>query len=157
MTFAAETLDARALIEEALANFAVLSDDADYDGVMDMLGLGKFQFLRRKQMRTELGGLRIALWRLALSRSFPNDADNMFDEFLRRYAASHPDKRGQTTIERAREYWGMLQPGGDSDFNAVARHLTSFLDLDSNIERGITLKLALHIRNDYRFIFDRLI
>lgn len=157
MTYAAETYDEQGLKEEALANFAALADDADYAGVLNLLGLGKFQFLRRKQMRAELVGLRIALWRLALARSFPNHAETMFDEFLRRYAASHPDKWGSLTVERAREYWGMLLPGGDSDFSIAARHLTSFLDLDAEAARALTLKLVLYLRNEYRFIFERLI
>lgn len=157
MENAAKTYDERELIEEAIANFTALIDDADYDGVIDMMGIGKLQFLRRKQMRLELGALRMALWRLALSRSFPCHADEMFAEFLKRYSAEHPDRRSLSTVNRAREYWGMLEPGGDSDFHAVARHLISFMATEADSNSALTLKLALFIRHDYRFIFDRLI
>lgn len=153
----ARILDRQALIEEALANFAALVEDTDYDAIFGMMGIGRLQFLRRKQMRLELAALRMALWRLALGRSFPEDADMMFDEFLKRYALAHPSRPGALAVSRAREYWGMLAPKGDSDFNGVARHLASFLAEDNYNARALPLKLALYLRRDYRFIFDRLI
>ena len=67
---AAESYDERCLIEQAIANFLVLADDADYAGIMNMMGIEKYQFLLRKQMRAELCAMRIALWRLVLSHSF---------------------------------------------------------------------------------------
>lgn len=153
----AEELNDQALIEEALANFAVLLDDLDFTQELELLGVGRFQFLRRKQMLLELRGLSIALWRLALASSFPRDANLMFGMFLQNYGQTHPGKPGQMVVERAQEYWGMIQPLGDSDFSVVARHLVSFSEHDSDQERTLVLKLALSIRGSYRFIFDRLI
>lgn len=153
----AEVLDDQAIVEEALANFAVLIDDIDFDQVLELMGIGRFQFLRRKQMLIELRGLYIAIWRLALGKSFPQTADSMFTTFLRRYAHTHPDKRGQQISERATQYWGMLQPSGDADFHNVARHLVSFVNSGDEEPRALILKLALNIRSAYRFIFDRLI
>lgn len=151
------TYDESALIEDALKSFGAIIDDTDYASIFEMMGIGKFQFLRRKQMRLELGGLRMAIWRLALARSFPNDADYMFTEFLRRYVQTHTDKQSVLMARRAREYWGMLLPGGDADFHAVAHHLASFLATHPDENKSLTLKLALYIRNDYKFIFERLI
>lgn len=153
----AEELDDQALIEEALANFAALLDDLDFAPEFELLGIGRFQFMRRKQMQLEFRGLSIALWRLALASSFPHDADLMFETFLRRYSRSHSGKAAQQTLERARDYWGMIQPAGNSDFSNIARHLVSFLDRDAENQKPLILKLALHIRGNYRFFFDRLI
>ncbi len=153
----AEELDEQALIEEALANFAVLLDDLDFAHELEILGIGRFQFMRRKQMQLELRGLCIALWRLALASSFPHDADLMFEMFLRHYIHTHGGKASRQIVTRSREYWGMIQPAGDSDFSAIARHLVSFLDLEEENQRPVVLKLALHIRSSYRFIFERLI
>lgn len=153
----AEELDEQELIEEALANFAALLDDLDFTPELELLGIGRFQFLRRKQMQLEFRGLSIALWRLALASSFPHNADLMFETFLRRYNRSHTGKPAQQTLERAREYWAMIQPAGTSDFSNVARHLASFIDRDADSQKPLILKLALHIRGNYRFIFDRLI
>lgn len=153
----AEVLDDQPIIEEALANFAVLIDDLDFSEALELIGIGRFQFLRRKQMLIELTGLYMAIWRLALGRSFPHSADAMFATFLRRYGRTHPDKRGARIKERAVQYWGMLQPSGDSDFHEISRHLIAFVESGGEETRAPVLKLALHIRSVYRFIFDRLI
>lgn len=157
MHSAAEILDEQATIREALDNFAVLVDDVDFSAMLNLMGIGRLQFLRRKQMLIELRGLYMALWRLALARSFPDHCDDMFDTFLHRYTRAHPDKISARTIERARQYRDMLMPCGDGNFNDVARHLTSFLIKEQRDTRALTLKLALHIRKAYRFIFERLI
>lgn len=153
----AELDDAPGIAQVALDNFAALLEDADFTVELELAGIGRFQFLRRRQMILELRGLHMALWRLALARSFPRDADAMFATFLHGYLTRHPDKGARQAAERARQYWGMLQPTGDADFNEVARHLTSFAERDEKARRTLTLKLALHIRGTYRFIFDRLI
>lgn len=153
----AEVLDDRNVVEEALANFAALIDDLDFEAELELMGIGRLQFLRRRQMQIELKGLYIALWRLALARSFPHNADEMFATFLQRYSASHPGKPGTPTVERASQYWAMLAPSGDADFHGLARHLLSFLDPSPKEMRPLELGLALHIRSAYRFIFERLI
>lgn len=153
----AERLDYQDVTEEALANFAVLLDDLDFTSELDLLGIGRMQFLRRKQMLIELRGLYAALWRLALGRSFPHEADEMFAVFLARYGENHAGKASAQIVERARQYWGMLEPAGDADFSDVSRHLTSFLEREQGEMPTLILKLALHIRSAYRFIFDRLI
>lgn len=153
----AEVFDEEAVIREALDNFAALIGDMDYNDAINLMGLGRFQFLRRKRMRLELMALYMALWRLALARSFPPHADAMFATFLAEYEGSHTGKACEGVTARAREYWAMIHPVGDSDFSDVARHLTSFLISDQRDVRALTLKLALHIRSAYRFIFERLI
>lgn len=153
----AEEIDEQAIIEQALANFAALLDDIDFAAELELLGITRLQFMRRKQMLLELRGLYAALWRLALGRSFPQDADLMFAIFLRRYGQSHVGKGASQIVERARQYWGMLEPAGDGDFSDIARHLVSFLEREEKDRRPLTLKLALHIRSAYRFIFERLI
>ncbi len=153
----AELFDEHSTVQEALDNFAVLIDDVDFADMLSLMGIGKFQFLLRKQMRGELKGLYMALWHLALARSFPDRADEMFNIFLERYLSAHGGKIGIQTVERAKQYRAMLLPSGDGNFIDVARHLASFLIKDQQDTRALTLKLALNIRNAYRFIFDRLI
>ena len=145
------------VVQEALDNFASLLDSADFASEFAIMGIGRMQFMRRRQMLTELRGLYMALWRLALASSFPHDADAMFDRFLETYRTNHPDKVSARTIERARGYWGMLQVKGDSDFSDIARHLCSFSENEQQAIRPLALRLALHIRQTYKLIFDRLI
>lgn len=155
----AENIDEERLLGEVLANFAALiNDNAWLDHINEIMGIGRFQFLLRKQMRVEILGLRMALWRLALARSFPKQADSLFLQYLDRYISDHPDKISRQVVVRAQQYWGMLQPGGDSDFQNVAKHLTSFQEVEKGpSQKALTLKLALAIRRDYKYIFDRLI
>lgn len=153
----AEVIDDETLVEEALNNFAAILDGADYNTPLEIMGIGRLQFLMRRQMTRELAGLYAALWRLALGRSFPKDADRMFTEFLKRYAKTHRGKAGTIVIERATGYWQMLEPCGDTDFNEAARHLISFLIKTQQDTRALTLKLVLHLRIVYRLIFDHLI
>lgn len=153
----AEKFDDESTALEALENFQVLLDGADFTAELELLGIGRLQFLIRRRMLTELRGLYTALWRLALASSFPVDAQLMFTAFLRQYGAAHPDKQTQLMLERAGEYWGMLQPKGDTDFSNVARHLCSFFTQDEKQARSMTLRMVLNIRRAYTIIFDRLI
>lgn len=153
----AEAFDSESAAREALENFSALLEDADFTSELELMGIGRMQFLRRRQMLVEWRGLYMALWRLALASSFPQDAEDMFEAFLRDYHAAHPDKISTRIMERAKEYWGMLQPKGDADFSDLARHLGSFSSQDEKQARSMNLRLVLHIRKAYKIIFDRLI
>ena len=153
----AEVLDDKSVVQEALENFAALLEDADFTAELELMGIGRMQFMRRRQMLVEWRGLYMALWRLALSSSFPQDAEHIFATFLHAYRIAHPDKLSALIMERAQQYWGMLQPTGDADFSDVARHLGSFSVQDEKQARSLTLRLVLHIRRAYKIIFDRLI
>ena len=144
-------------VRAALDNFKALLADADFTAELEMLGIGRLQLLRRRQMKIELTGLFMALWRLALARSFPLDAAQMFVDFQAEYAKEHKDKQSGHIVTRANEYWAMLEPRGDADFSEVARHLSSFTAQDASKMKSANLKLVLHIRKLYKLIFDRLI
>ncbi|MDE5832516.1 MAG: hypothetical protein K2H64_05960 [Desulfovibrio sp.] len=156
MNNVAEIYDKGPFVKAAKENFAAILDNADYATVMEYMGIGRFQFLLRKQMIAELGGLYTALWRLALGRSLPNEADEMFADFLAEYERTHSGKYGALVAERAAQYWEMMGPEGDSDFRNVAQHLISFVVKDQRDSKALTLKLALHIRAMHRTIFERL-
>ena len=70
----AEVFDDESAVSEALENFAALLDDADFTAELELMGIGRMQFMRRRQMLVEWRGLYTALWRLALASSFPQDA-----------------------------------------------------------------------------------
>lgn len=144
-------------VRTALDNFRALLDDMDFDAELGILGVGRLQLLRRRQMRMELGGVFMALWRLALQRSFPQDAQRMFGQFLGDYGRDHDDAFHAGMLGRAREYWEMLRPSGDADFSGVARHLCSFSDKGAGEDRSAHLRLALLLRKRYQFIFERLL
>jgi hypothetical protein len=144
--------------EEVIANFQALVESWDFDVEIKRLGIGAMQIMRRKQMRLEFKGLMTGLWRLALTRSFPEDGRQIFEGYLER-CLNQPKsgKKAQQMVERARQYAAMIALRGDTDFSEVSRHMTSFLDLPESARKGATLKLALEIRQMYNFIFERMI
>ncbi|MDR3358686.1 MAG: hypothetical protein LBN96_07560 [Desulfovibrio sp.] len=157
MPDAAKNFEAESVEQLALKNFAALLADMDFVAELELMGVGRMQFLFRRQMLVEWRGLYMALWRLALEKSFPRDAEAMFAVFVSGYRESHPDKMSETSLRRAGEYWVMLAPAGEADFNPVARHMASFFGDSAHDLRSLNLKLALHIRKTYKNIFDRLL
>lgn len=157
MQAAIETVEHQNFVREALDNFEVLIDDLDYAAFYELMGIGRLQFLRHKQMHVELKSMHIALWRLALSHSFPEDAESMFSVFLQRYQRTHPGKLDSEIVGRAPGYWDMILPTGNSDFSGVARHLLSFSNTGNADMRALILKVALRINAAYNLIFDRLV
>lgn len=157
MMAAVTPVDMSEYAREALNNFLILLDDLDYNIYYEILGVGRFQFMRQRQLFIEFKSLHIALWRLAISHSFPNDAEKIFPAFLEAYSQSHKTKIDSQIIQRAPQYWGMLEPVGDADFTCVSRHIISFFKPPEKDLKAITLKLALRLHTAYRFIFDRVI
>lgn len=144
-------------VREALENFAVLLDDTDFTPHLHLMGVGRLHFTRRRQLLLEWRALHVALWRLALGRSFPHDADAMLDAFCASYSQRHKDRQTPQLLERAMQYWDMMRITRESDFSEVARHFCSFCQLGEKEMRALHLKLVLIIRKAYTDIFRRLI
>ncbi|MDR1658848.1 MAG: hypothetical protein LBR94_00715 [Desulfovibrio sp.] len=157
MQSVAEDFEAESAEQLALKNFAALLADTDFATELELMNIGRMQFLLRRQMLVEWRGLYMALWRLALEKSFPRNADAMFAVFASRHRDSHPDKLSVASLRRAEEYWGMLAPVGEADFSPAARHLASFFSDSTHDLRSLSLRLALYIRKTYKNIFDRLL
>jgi hypothetical protein len=144
--------------EEVIANFLALIDSWDFGAELRRFGIGPMHIMRRRRMLLEFRGLFAGLWRLALTRSFPDDGQQIFEGYLE--AAVIRAKNGekaQRHVERARYYAKMLAVRGDTDFSEVSRHLASLVRLPEADHKSVTLKLALDIRQMYNFIFERMI
>lgn len=157
MAQAADAATHQNFVQEALDNFAVLLDDTDFTAHLHLMGVGRLHFTRRKQLLLEWRGLYVALWRLALGRSFPQDADAMLEAFRRSYRERHRDKQTPLMLERAEQYWDMMRVTKESDFTEVARHFCSFCQMTEKDTRSLQLKLVLIVRKAYTDIFRRLI
>jgi hypothetical protein len=144
--------------DEVIANFQALVDNWDFSAKLKGLGIGAIHIMLRKRMLLEFKGLFAGLWRLALTRSFPEDGQQIFESYLERCLSKPKSgKKGQQLVERSRQYAEMLTLRGDADFSEVSRHLTSFLNLPESARKSATLKLALEIRQTYNIIFERMI
>ena len=144
-------------MDEVLDNFEALLDDADFLQELRMLGVGRFQIFRRRHMLRELRALYIALWRLALSRSFPQEHGRIFDAFLARALVRRAHKESADLLARAVEYGDLLLARGDRDFTEVSQRLAALREKDPEALKALALRLALSIRATYNLIFERLI
>ena len=139
-------------------NFTAILDDMNYRPVLDILGVGTFQFTRRKLLTREFRALYVGLWRLALMRSFPTRHAELFQAFMEGEAARCKERsQAVAGAELVMQYAGKLSEHGDADFSDVARHILSLLEFDETRTRALVLKLALHLRRMYTYFFDHLL
>ena len=144
--------------EEVIANFLALIDSWDFDAELKRFGIGPVNLIRRRRMLLEFRGLFAGLWRLALTRSFPEDGRQIFEGYLEATVLrAKNSKKALRHVERARHYAKMLAVRGDTDFSEVSRQLAALARLPESARKNVTLKLALDIRQMYNFIFERMI
>ena len=144
--------------DEVVLPFRALINSMDFRAELADLGIGPLQVLRRKKTLRELRALSIALWGLALQKSFPQDAG----EFFVRYAETDPllnasGKEPGKLRQRLEEYIQLLDIKKDRDFLPVAGHLAEKITPKSKDLARIRLKLSLIIRNLYTLIFEKLV
>ena len=140
-----------------VAVVASLLLDLDAGRALHILGIGRLEFRRRARLLAEWRGLCMALWRLALQRSFPDQAEAMFRQFRESFGQSPTDKTSALALERAPAYWEVLAERGDADFRPVSRFLAAVFFEDEARAQAMALRLMLHVRQTYQSIFDRLI
>ena len=143
---------------EVIQQFLALYNCMDFKPELEDLGIGRFQFARRGKALREFRALSIALWGLALQKSFPNDADAFFQEFRTALPVMFPAAKERELMEnRINIYVDCLSVKKDADFLPVASYLAEVLALDAEDMRRLRLKLSLIMRNLYTLIFDRLV
>lgn len=145
--------------EEVGRQFAGLLADADMKRELDLLKLGPFQIRRRRQAINEMRALYTAVWKLALNKSFPNDADRFYEEYLE--ALEHGKGRKGVEKERfvalVREYAALAEEHGEGDFTPLARRAVTALAPAAVGDRELEVRFILLLRDAYRVIFDKLI
>ena len=142
---------------ELFENFNALFATYDLNAELDVFKLGRFQFLRKKKAKHELQALFIALWKLALKQSFPEDSENYFLRYLQEKKLDVDNAGNATTMYRSIEVYNtLLTEHGTRNFSSVADFLTNQIVTDSDRKQHITLKLALTIRSTYNMIFEKL-
>ena len=163
-----ETLETAARIrptpyksEEVINNFRALLADADMEREFEILKIGRLNIFRRKKAAFELTALYIALWKLALGKSFPNDVEPFYKEYIEdTYVKPEGEALKPSTksfLEMICGYVSLLERSGDADFTAVAKHLVERFAKKPGEHKEMEMRLILVIRSTYKSIFDRLI
>lgn len=144
--------------EEVIRQFLGLYNCMDFKAELEDVGIGRFQFLRRKKALREFRALCISLWGLALQKSFPQDAADFFREFCEKSPVLAASGRDAARLRnRVNIYVDLLNPHKDTDFQPVAGYLAEVLALESGDLPRLRLKLSLIIRNLYVLIFNKLV
>ena len=144
--------------DEVLLQFLGLYNSLDFKAELADLGITRWQFLRRRKAIRAFRAISIALWGLALQKSFPKDAGNFFAEL--RDKAPMLAGSGKETVclhERVNAYIELLAPKKDTDFSPVAGHLATILAPHAEDVPRLRFKLSLIIRNLYVLIFNKLV
>ncbi len=144
--------------DEVVQKFAALCADLDFIKEMQILGVSRWHFLRRRQLEREFRALYVGLWRLALVRSFPQQHVQIFHAYMLHLAKTAPSQAqaGQDS-QLVLQYVELLRNRGDSDFSEASRHLLSLVHIDEKNIKALILKLALHIRARYDYFFRHLV
>ncbi len=144
--------------DEVIRPFLGLYACLDFKAELEDIGVTRMQFLRRKKALREFRAISVALWGLALQKSFPNDAVDFFAEFRDTGPIlSGRDAETARMQERVDKYIELLVPKGDTDFSPLADSLAQTLALHARDVARLRLRLALIIRNLYVLIFDKLV
>jgi hypothetical protein len=144
--------------DEVIRQFLALYNCMDFKVELEDIGISRFQFARRRRALQELRALSIALWGLALQKSFPKDAEDFFQEFLCALPIMFPVVKKRELMEkRINFYVDCLNAKKETDFLPVAEQLAKVLALDTEDMRRLRLKLSLITRHLYTLIFDKLV
>lgn len=147
-------------LDEVLERFSSMLSNVDFSAQLQTLGIGRFKFARRNEAREELRAMYVGLWKLALNRSFPVNAAELFNNFLKfeEVKGQRKQRKLEEFAERCREYSKILEVQGDTNFISVALLLCQHMGIsEQDVLRRISLQLALDMRAMYHHIFERLI
>lgn len=145
--------------ETIVSRFHALLSSFDYVEELSILGIGKYSFRKKKKLIIEIQSLYIALWKIALEKSFPESWNTYFNLFLEELGVrlKYSAQTAQFSIRRIDVYDTLLAPTKENNFSEVARQLVStYIKKREDLESP-TLKFSLKIRQVYTLIFDRLI
>ncbi len=144
--------------KDVASNFMALLSDFNYADEMELLNISKLNFIQRKNLSQEFEALFIALWYSCLQISFPNDYKEIFKLFIEEeLPKKYKDSKLHHVIELTEQYIELLADNASTDLTPIGHHILSLLQFDETIQRAYTLKIALHLRKVYTYIFERLI
>ena len=144
--------------EEVGRTFADLLASFDFRQELFELGIGSLRLVKRARVKKLLTALSIALWHVALTKSFPNDADAFFNHFIATYPLLENKGRSAAKFrELVLRYDALVSEKKDTDFSEVAKQIAGDLDFHPADRAKGQLWLSLRIRAFYDLIFTKLI
>lgn len=143
--------------DEVLRHFADLLPSLNLEQELAELGFGLDGIFKRKRSLNEYTSMCIALWALALERSFPEEAEAFFRDFLKSSPLLGKGKKRERKLADILAYSALFNLRKENDFSPVARYMAERLHPGTPDEKALLLKLSLSMRRLYKIIFDYLI
>jgi hypothetical protein len=144
--------------KEVGRTFTDLLETFDYAAELYDLGVGRLHFFKRAKLKKNLTAISIALWHIALEKSFPKDSDAFFAHFIATYPPiSGTGKSARKLRDMVIQYDTLASEKKDTDFTLVADALVRVLNASQEENRWQQLKISLRIRAAYDLIFEKLI
>lgn len=144
--------------QDVADNFMALLSDFNYADEMELLNIGKLNLVLRKNLSKEFETLYIALWYSCLKTSFPENYETIFQLFLKNnFPKKYKGAKLQEMENRIQLYIELLGNTASTDLTPITHHLLSFLKFDEETQPAIKMKITLHLRKVYTYLFERLI
>ncbi|MDE5682228.1 MAG: hypothetical protein K2I05_07885 [Mailhella sp.] len=144
--------------QDVANNFTALLSDFNYSDEMELLNISRLNFVLRKNLSQEFEMLYIALWYNCLKTSFPETYEAIFQQFLKNnLPQKYKSAKLQEITTRIQMYIELLGNNASTDLTPISHHLLSFLKFDEASQRTYEMKITLHLRKVYTYLFERLI
>lgn len=143
--------------EEVLRHFSELLPALELRQEIAALGCGLDGFFKRRGSLREFTAMCVALWELALERSFPRECEVFFHNFLAASPIFGKGRGRERSVALVKAYAELFALKKDSDFSPVARYMVKKLKARPEDEKVLHLKISLTIRKLYQTIFNYLI
>ncbi len=144
--------------QDVANNFMALLSDFNYADEMELLNISKLNLIVRKNLSKEFETLYIALWYDCLKTSFPETHEAIYQTFLENnLTQKYKGPKLQEIINKVQLYIDSLGNTASTDLTPITNHLLSFLKFDEANQPTYKMKITLHLRKVYTYIFERLI
>lgn len=144
--------------QDVANNFMALLSDFNYADEMELLNISKLSILVRKNLSKEFETLYIALWYDCLRKSFPDNYEAIFQTFLdNNLIKKYKGAKLQEIKNKVQLYIDSLGNTASTDLTPITNHLLSFFKFDEASQPTYKMKITLHLRKVYTYIFERLI
>ena len=143
--------------EEVLARYEAMLESVSFQHEIAELGCGLDSLFNRSRSLAEMKAMHAALWKLALERSFPDDAENFFRYFMEYSPTLGKGKNRAKMQQRINIYVDLSASRKVADFTPIAQYMADTLAGNLKDQKTVRLKLSLAARRFYQSVFDQLI
>lgn len=138
---------------DALVNtFKNLLEEADYAAFLNILGVGRFDFSRKKALRQIFMALCLGLWNLTMKRAAPDCQEEAYEKCLGSFWPILKDADAFMVL--VRDIASFLPEKGEEDLTPMAKELFSRMNREA--EHAELVGMALFLRRLYDYFFNHL-